>query len=236
MLMQNRLLYHQHILTRDDSETIKKIYFKQKEESCRGDWYKIIQRDFQFLGIKMDENVIINTPKLVYKKFIKSLIKKAAFEEYMQEKSSKSKLDEVTYESLKIQPYLTEYKLNTQEKNLLYSLRSRSHPAKSNYKKMYNNQLQCTFLCLENEDQKHIFEKCEKIRAQLHTIEATELSQIYKDLNQQIQAAKYFIQVEEIRCLMVQKLNQNEDPVAVDSALLQGDPLHILPGGLSART
>ena len=83
----------------------------------------------------MDENVIINTPKLVYKKFIKSLIKKAAFEEYMQEKSSKSKLDEVTYESLKIQPYLTEYKLNTQEKNLLYSLRSRSHPAKSNYKK-----------------------------------------------------------------------------------------------------
>ena len=91
-------------------------------------------------------------------------------------------------------------------------------------------------LCLENEDQKHIFEKCEKIRAQLHTIEATELSQIYKDLNQQIQAAKYFIQVEEIRCLMVQKLNQNEDPVAVDSALLQGDPLHILPGGLSART
>jgi hypothetical protein len=116
MLMQNRLLYHQHILTRDDSETIKKIYFKQKEEPCRGDWYKIIQRDFQFLGIKMDENVIINTPKLVYKKFIKSLIKKVEFEEYMQQKSSKSKLDEVTYESLKIQPYLTEYKLNTQEK------------------------------------------------------------------------------------------------------------------------
>ena len=64
----------------------------------------------------MDENIIINTPKLVYKKFIKSLIKKAAFEEYMQDKSSKSKLDEVTYESLKIQPYLTEQKLNTQEK------------------------------------------------------------------------------------------------------------------------
>ena len=35
---------------------------------------------------------------------------------------------------------------------------------------------------------------------------------------------------------MVQKLNQTEDPVAVDSALLQVDPLHILPGGLSART
>ena len=76
---------------------------------------------------------------------------------------------------------------------------------------MYNNQLQCTFLCSENEDQKHMFEKCEKNRSQLHSREAIELSQIYEDLDQQIQAAKYFIQVESMRCLMIQKLQQNEE-------------------------
>ena len=58
---------------------------------------------------------------------------------------------------------------------------------------MYNNQLQCTFLCLENEDQKLIFETCEKICSQLHSKEAIEVSQIYGNLGQQIQAAKYFI-------------------------------------------
>ena len=83
----------------------------------------------------MDENVIINTPKLVYKKFIKSLIKKAAFEEYMQENSSKSKCYQVVYHSLKIQPYMTEQVQILKKKKILYSLRSRSHPAKSNYKK-----------------------------------------------------------------------------------------------------
>ena len=36
-------------------------------------------------------------------------------------------------------------------------------------------------------------------------------AQIYKDLDQQIQAAKYFIQVETMRCLMAQKLQQNEE-------------------------
>ena len=76
---------------------------------------------------------------------------------------------------------------------------------------MYNNQLQCTFLSLENEDQKHIFEKCEKTRSQLHSREAIELSQIYEDLDQQVEAAKYFIQVESMRCLMVQKLQLNEE-------------------------
>ena len=43
---------------------------------------------------------------------------------------------------------------------------------------------------------------------QLHSKEAIEVSKIYGDLGQHIQAAKYFIKVESIRCEMVQKLQQ----------------------------
>ena len=71
--MQNRLLYHQHILTRDDSETIKKIYNKQKEDSTKGDWYEIIKKDFQFLGRDIDEDYIKKiAPRLSIRRKLKN--------------------------------------------------------------------------------------------------------------------------------------------------------------------
>ena len=220
ILMQNRLLYHQHILTRDDSETIKKIYNKQKEDSTKGDWYEIIKKDFQFLGRDIDEDYIKNSSKIEYKKEVKKLIKKAAFEEYMQEKITKSKLNLLKYEQLDIQPYLQEPRLSMKEINLLYSLRSRSHPAKTNYRKMYNNNFGCFFGCLEDEDQKHIFEKCEKIRNNLTIKETVDISHIYGNPKQQTEAAKILIQIEDMRYSMVQKLHHEDD----------------LPGGNIART
>ena len=49
ILMKNRLMYHHHIITREDTETIKKIYNKQKEDPIKGDWVELVKKDF-FLG------------------------------------------------------------------------------------------------------------------------------------------------------------------------------------------
>ena len=65
--MKNRLLYHHHIVSRDESETIKKIYNKQKENPLKGDWFQIIEKDFAFLGIELNENEIKSTNKCDYK-------------------------------------------------------------------------------------------------------------------------------------------------------------------------
>ena len=78
-LTYHRLLYHHHILTRGDDEKIKKIYFKQKEDCVKGDWYKLIEADFKVLEIELNEDEIFSTPKNEYKVKIKDLITKAAF-------------------------------------------------------------------------------------------------------------------------------------------------------------
>ena len=65
-----RLLYHYHILTRDKEETIRKIYTKQKEDPIKGDWFKLLQEDFKFIDIDMDEEKISETNKNTYKKKI----------------------------------------------------------------------------------------------------------------------------------------------------------------------
>ena len=44
-------MYHHFILTRDEKETIHKIYKKQKEEFVKGDWFQLLKEDFQFINI-----------------------------------------------------------------------------------------------------------------------------------------------------------------------------------------
>ena len=50
-----RLMYHHHILSRSENETIGKIYEKQKEESIKGDWYELLKEDFKFIGCVLNE-------------------------------------------------------------------------------------------------------------------------------------------------------------------------------------
>ena len=42
ILTIRRLVYHHHLLTRDENETIYKIYQKQTVSSCKGDWYETL--------------------------------------------------------------------------------------------------------------------------------------------------------------------------------------------------
>lgn len=67
MLMVNRLMYHHHLITRGEEETIYKIYCKQKEDPLKGDWFSILKKDFEFIGIELNERDIANTPKSEYK-------------------------------------------------------------------------------------------------------------------------------------------------------------------------
>jgi hypothetical protein len=49
MLMVNRLMYHHHILSRGEEETIQKIYRKQSEDPLKGDWFELLKQDFKFI-------------------------------------------------------------------------------------------------------------------------------------------------------------------------------------------
>ena len=65
-----RLMFHRHLLTRDKNETIHKIYNKQKEDTLKGDWVSLLNADFDFIKVKIDEKEIASTPKITYKKKI----------------------------------------------------------------------------------------------------------------------------------------------------------------------
>ena len=99
LLTVRRLMYHYHILTRDDTETIKKIYNSQKVSHIKEDWYRMIIKDFEFIQIVQNDDDIKKIPKLDYCKYIKSKVEEAAFQVYLQKKvSNKKKLEEINYQ------------------------------------------------------------------------------------------------------------------------------------------
>ena len=106
---------------------------------------------------------------------------------------------------------MTKNSYSHKEKCLLYSLRSRSHPAKSNYKKMYQNNMQCSFGCLKEETQFHVFQECEKTRQNLDLNEKVEFSFIYGKLYQQKAAISQLLQIEENRVRIKQNMKEAEE-------------------------
>ena len=188
ILSYHRLIYHHNILSRGGKETINKIYRKQKSNSVKGDWIKLLEKDFDFIGIQMNEEQIINTPKDAYKKEIKSLIQKAVFKYFMEIKGGHKKLENVKYEDLKIQPYITSKLFNQKERQLLYLMRSQCHNSKNNFKKMYRNDIKCSFGCNAVEDQIHIFTQCTKLKSSIKDVQNVSYKDIYSKISKQKEA------------------------------------------------
>ena len=112
-----RLMFHQHILTRGEDETIWKVCMKQKEHNAKGDWIQMLFKDVEFIQVDMDENTIVSSSKEEYRKIIKTQVQASAFKSYMQLKEqSKKKMKYLFYEDTSIQHYLSLDSFSLQEK------------------------------------------------------------------------------------------------------------------------
>ena len=120
----------------------------------------------------------------------------------LKEQEKHSKLNDLVYEDLKTQSYLTDRKFNLEERKLLTLLRSRCHAAKANFKKLYKSNLKCSLGCFDNEDQIHIFTQC--LWLQNINLSSTEYKDLFKDSNKQKEAIIVFLQKEKQRRLIIE--------------------------------
>ena len=136
IIMMKRLSYHHHIITRDDNELIRKVYQKQKDTPLIGDWVKLIEKDYAFIGEDWNDDVLKNMPKEAFTKLVKEKVRNAAFSSYLSMKDeSKTKMRYLKYEKFEMQGYLSSNIFSMEEKKLLFALRSKCYSAKNNLKK-----------------------------------------------------------------------------------------------------
>ena len=200
ILSLNRIMYHHHLLTTEDNETIKKIYEKQKSEPTKGDWYELLKKDFEFIGKDINEDDIKAQSKVEYKQKMKALIQKAAFQYFLEQQNKHSKLNQINYSQFKIQPYLIEGMFNKEERKLMVSLRSKCHSAKLNFQKLYKGDLKCSFGCNSIEDQVHLFTQCKYIA--VYSSNSFVYEDLFKDTLKQKEVIKTLMKIEKRRVLL----------------------------------
>ena len=165
ILSSRRINYLQTILKRDPEELIRRIYEAQVLKPCDGDFADLVKKDLQSIGVPLDTEKIRNTGRQQFKTYIKQKVSLTAFRYLKNLQSGHSKIREIQYTKLNIQPYLLSQLFINNESKVLAALRSRTHESfKSNFRNLYGGNTECPLKCWENgeipkqDTQQHILE------------------------------------------------------------------------------
>ena len=112
-----------------------------------------MKHDLESIGLGYDPSIIRNTDEEAFKKLTKKKIRAAAFSYLSGLQNTHSKVRDIVYDRLEIQPYLVSTMFTNQETTLLSSLRSRTYDAfKKFFSQMYGGHVQCPLKCSDPDE------------------------------------------------------------------------------------
>ena len=195
----------------------------QTESSTKGDFFKLVQEDYNKIGEILDMQKIENTSKAIHKRNIKSKITMSAFQ-YLKEKQSKhSKVKDIIYQKLETQGYMKSPLFTNGEVSLLFAIRSRAIDCKSNFKNKYNkDDILCSVCHKEEESQIHIL-RCKVLndilRSNELTVDQVEYQDIYGDHRKQKVITTIFSKLLSIRKQILENPENTTNPSNLDRLL-----------------
>ena len=203
IIKSRRLSYLHNILQKDREELIREVFEAQKDDPKDGDFIKIIREDAKIIGLETDENEIAKLKKEDFKKVCKSKVRSSALHYLNEKKQTHSKVKNIEYKTLEPQSYLKSPLFNTESRQLLFALRTRTVKSiKSDFKNMYQEQL-CPLGCGDIDTLQNLL-TCSVILSKLHTdILATHSVQyediFSEDITKQKEVTELYTQLLQIR-------------------------------------
>ena len=213
LIQIRRLMYLWHILSREESEMIRRIYTTQKVSNSVGDWVRLVDADKTELGITLSDIQIQGVSKNVFQNFVKKKVKVNMSKKLSELKKKHSKSEFLSCAELKPADYILDSRFNTKEKQLLFKLRSKTLDVKENFKGLYNNPW-CISCGLFPETQSHLLQ-CPQLVVGLNypDLRTSRLNEnfIYGNMAQQQMIVKIYSEVLEIREKFHQTLEIEEE-------------------------
>ena len=147
ILMARKLMFYWTILNKSESELVKAVYNAQRDFPSRNkdDWTSEVQGVLKECNINLAEQEVKRMTKEKFKTLVKEKIqvKVLAYLISCQNKHSKS---QNLHLNTDMQEYLSCQELSTQEKQMLFKLRTKMLRIKTNFKSIYREDLSCS-LC-----------------------------------------------------------------------------------------
>ena len=203
VLMVRRLNFLQYILKEDGNSLIHSFLVAQMENTMRGDWWEIVQKDMAELRLDLSLSEIKMMSQQSFKNKVKIHANEAAFTWLQNEQQNLKKIKDLNYSSLVIQNYLKSERLNVQQRKFLSHLRGKMIKVRKNYSKMHECLLcpLCSIKGYHFEDSQEHLLQCVSLCKDSEIDTGTNYSDIFSDLPE-----KY----ENITVLLQQKLRLRE--------------------------
>ena len=196
-----RLLYWWHILNVLKSEMIFKVYSAQKLSPVAGDWVNLLEADKTLFNIKLSDMEIASISKQKFTNFVKKKAGELTVQYLQKLKRKNSKSEHLDVSDMKTSEYLLDGRFSNQERELLFSLRSKTVLVKENFKNAYqNNNMLCELCQLFSCTQSHPLQ-CPKLNTKIIIDKRIKLTEefIYGDVEQQLLYVKIYKQFWDLR-------------------------------------
>ena len=212
LLQIRRLMYLWHLLSREESEMISRVYNTQKVSHSVGDWVRLVEGDKTELGITLTDRDIQGVSKNVFNNFVKKKVRSNMLKQLAELKKKHSKAKYLDCSELKPAKYIQDSRFNTSEKHLLFKLRSKTLDVKENFKGQ-NKSPWCTTCGLFPETQNHLLQCPELvIHLKYMNVNFSTLNEIfiYGNIHQQQMIVKIYSDIIEIRVKLQPELSNDE--------------------------
>jgi hypothetical protein len=98
IITNRRLLNLHHILKKDDTELIKRVFWAQQEHTTSGDFIDLVRKDMELIGEPYSEENIMKQSKEEFKAHVKKKVNQAALKYLQDMQLGHSKIKSLRYE------------------------------------------------------------------------------------------------------------------------------------------
>ena len=170
-----RINYLHYLCTLKVSEMLANFFKTQwKYPINQKDWTELVKKDLEDFGFPVDINFFKSKSNYTITKLVKVKSKEYAWRKFMEVKLKHSKMDNLWYSDLKMQPYLESNKFTTQEVKTIFKFRTRMANFGQNFKN--GQQVVPCPLCNVHLDSQAMAFQCYKIK------ETVDLKGSYDDI------------------------------------------------------
>ena len=134
LIQAKRINYLHYILSRRETEMIHQFFTAQWYNPSRGDWTETVKQDLEDFEIPVNLEDIKSKSKYSFKKEVKVKAKDLSMKILMKKKEGHTKLDNIRYEELKIQSYLSLEGIKISEIQDTFRFRTRMANLGENYR------------------------------------------------------------------------------------------------------
>ena len=106
VIITKRLNFLKYILCESTTTMIRQVYDVLKQESRKGDFNNLVQKDLNEINLKMSDEEIQTLSNGKWKAMVKQKVKQAAFQHLLSENLSKEKTKHIVFDHFEMRKYL----------------------------------------------------------------------------------------------------------------------------------